>query len=63
MEDGQYRIQLTGIWPGTTSGSMTPSDFSSSLGQSMTSYHLPKTSAVGNSYQTLNANCVTDPAL
>ncbi|KAH3775090.1 hypothetical protein DPMN_176487 [Dreissena polymorpha] len=34
---------------------MTPSDFPSFLGQPMTSYYHPQISAVGESYQTLNA--------
>ncbi|KAH3866552.1 hypothetical protein DPMN_029638 [Dreissena polymorpha] len=37
---------------------MTPLDFSSSLGQPMTSYHPPTTSVVRDSYQIQNANFV-----
>ncbi|KAH3866790.1 hypothetical protein DPMN_029902 [Dreissena polymorpha] len=37
---------------------MTPLDFSSTLGQSMTSYHPPTTSVVRDSYEILNANFV-----
>ncbi|KAH3875924.1 hypothetical protein DPMN_039203 [Dreissena polymorpha] len=62
-EHGQHGIQLTGHLPMATSGSMTPSDFPSSLGQSMTFYHHPQTSAVEDAYQTLNSNCVTVPVL
>ncbi|KAH3829637.1 hypothetical protein DPMN_102864 [Dreissena polymorpha] len=42
---------------------MTPSDFPSSICQSMTSYRPLQTSAVWDSYQILNANFMIVPAL